>query len=413
MEAREHGPVKYRWVIVTVFGLMQLVAAFVGIGASSLTQAVADEWGITYTQCNLCLVASWGVVSMIVGIPAGDWADRVGFKLPSVVGAAIMAAALIGRAFAGAWNFFFGLTVIAAVGAALLRTSQGTMIRTWFPRSETGKATGLATALFSMGVSIGSFTHFRVQQAYGWSMVWLLMGIASAVSCVVGLLFTKNKPEIPPEPRKPIEQMGGRSESFFTKVGQVLNVPNRWLLLAQFAIGTGLGQILGLFAAGLGASGVDPSTVGTTVSLFNLIGIPSSYFVPAIAFEKKRGAATLGVTLVVSAVTYVTMFMIPVGPDTVWPAMLNTAIAGLFLAPTIAISMSLAFMQPNVTPANAGTMQAILSIVMGITSLTMSAVVGRLVDAGGPKTAAWAVAGILVVGGLVALFAIPEPQPDE
>lgn len=412
MNSQEYGPVKYRWVVVTVFGLLQMVAAFVGIGAASLTQAVADSWGIGYTQANLCLVASWGVVSMIVGIPAGDWADRVGYKLPSVVGGAIVAAALIGRAFVGTWALFFGLTIAAAVGAALQRTSQGTMIRTWFPREETGKATALATALFSMGVSIGSFTHFRVLEASGWSMVWLVMGIAAAVSTLVALLFAKNRPEIPPEPRKPVPQMEGQTENFFTKAKQVLNTPNCWLLLVQFAVGTGLGQILGLFAAGLGTAGVDPATTGTTVSLFNLVGIPSTYFIPTIGFQKKKGVLTLAGTLLLSAVTYVTMFMVPIGPDLVWPAMLNTAFAGLFLAPTIAISMSVAFMQPNVTPANAGTMQAILGIVMGVTSLVMSAVVGRLVDAGGPSTAAWVVGGILVVGGLIAAFIIPEPMPE-
>jgi MFS family permease len=409
MRKLQHSVYGYRWVNLAVFGLTGFGMGFSVMGPTALVGSVTEEWSVGFSDANLALVVLGGIFGTLLGLPAGRACDRFGYKLPSVIGATVTSVGLLLRGTAGSWQAFLLYNAIASLGASATMSGLGTLVQNWFPADEIGQANGLSMILAPLGGAVGMYAVFPLIESAGWSRMWLILGVVYAVPTVLGWIFYRERPDVPPSPSS---SRPARGEGFVQDLKQVMNRTNVLLQIVRIAF-TGLLSVAPALLPVLFVSrNIPPNTIGVVMGLFNLVGVPAMAVLPGLAFRAGRPKLAMAASLFVAALAFIAAFYAPISTSSIWIAVALSMLVGTALAVVGPISMSVGMMQPGVNAGNVGTLSGVASAVMGLGRLVLPPITGALVDNVGVTAGAWVLAIVVAVAGVVTVAFVPEVKPQ-
>jgi predicted MFS family arabinose efflux permease len=169
------------WVIsyvATVAAMMAIQAS--SLGFSPLIPFMKDAWRMSYTQVGT-FTGVYGLVALVMSVPAGVLAKRFGEKRILVWGLALAALGLAavgaatdypqGLAARTVWIFGYRLAFICVMTAVAVTV----------PANQRGKAMGLLGALTALATILGSGFSARMEAAFGWRLS--MVGFAALAVC--------------------------------------------------------------------------------------------------------------------------------------------------------------------------------------------------------------------------------------
>ncbi|SFC92600.1 MFS transporter [Massilia yuzhufengensis] len=199
MMADNAGPAlapQKRWMVyylATVVAMMALQMS--SLGFSPLLPAIQHEFEMSFSQMGL-FTGIYGLVALVVSVPAGILAKQYGEKRVLVVGMAILAAGLFGLSMAE--NYGQGLTARALwiFGYRLAFVCVMTAIALTAPSHLKGRAMGVLGACSALATVLGAPFCAGLAEAFGWRHAVMGFGGMTIVGLVVFSMFYHQRPEV-------------------------------------------------------------------------------------------------------------------------------------------------------------------------------------------------------------------------
>ena len=159
----------YNWFDVGP-ALVPIGAAF-GVGPA--------DWGL--------LVASFLVGAGLLQVPAGLLARRVGPRAVSLWGVGLLAVASVASAFSPTFVVLLALRLAAGFGAALFFSPAIGLVASLYPAGRRGLPVGVFTTAFSLGAALGVFGTSLLLPAIGWRSALLFGGALLGVLTLLAI----------------------------------------------------------------------------------------------------------------------------------------------------------------------------------------------------------------------------------
>jgi DHA1 family multidrug resistance protein-like MFS transporter len=211
-------------------------------------------------------VAAFGLARLATNVPAGYLADRVGRRLPLIVGPALTAVSMIGVANASSLELVIAWRVVAGISSALYLTAVLTYLSEISPVARRGSTYAYFYMSFSGGIAAGPAVGGVLAELHS---VWLPLVVVAVTSFVSAILAVTALPAWLGGGRVPSPPTGERwrpwSDRRFLAVG--------FVVLIAFATRNGSQQTVVPVAAV--ESGVSVGLIGLGFSLAAIMSAAS------------------------------------------------------------------------------------------------------------------------------------------
>ena len=225
----------YRWAILSVFALLNIVIEVHWVALAPVTTEAAAYYGVTPMSIGF-LSMIFMLVYIVVSIPASYIIDTYGIRTGIGVGAALIGAfGLLKGLYASNYAMVGFSQVGLAVAQPFILNAYTRMGAKWFPMKERATATGLAALSQYVGIIVAMAATPVLVHAYGIARMFFVYGVAAALAAVLFFLFFKEEPPTPPS-------LAGEEERFSVVKGlrHILQQKQMLLLLVLFFIGLGI-----------------------------------------------------------------------------------------------------------------------------------------------------------------------------
>jgi len=239
--ASTRKPLFYGWVIVASFVMMLVMQAGImysyGVFFKHLTADFGWSRAATSGVHSLFMLTHGGLA-----VYMGWLVDRVGpAKIMAFCGFAAGLGLVLSSRITALWQFYLTYGLIVGVGlSGHYATAMSTTAR-WFIKRR-----GLALGIVTSGIGLGTLILFPVVErfitAYGWSMAYLVLGIAAAAVTIPAALFLKRDPaqkQLRPYGEETTVQIPNASQAGHSReTGMALKAAARhkqlWMLFAVY-----------------------------------------------------------------------------------------------------------------------------------------------------------------------------------
>lgn len=156
-----------------------LVAFAVGVAGAMQVGRIAPSADIILRDLQVDLSTIGWLVSLItlasavLGLLAGHWVKRIGYKASLVIGALMMGAFAIVPALFPTVSILMSARVIEGLGYLIVVVAAPTLIAHKATTKDASFALALWGTFFTLGLSISAFAGGTLTQAFGWR-VWFL-----------------------------------------------------------------------------------------------------------------------------------------------------------------------------------------------------------------------------------------------
>ena len=182
-----------RWTIVGLCSVGMLIAY---VDRVNLSVALADADFKAFFRLTdqdrgvLNSAFFWSYV--LLAIPAGSLVDRFGTKYPCAIGFLLWSGVSAAAALAGsAWQLLT-IRVLLGVGESVISPAAMSWIRLHCAEDQRGLAVGVFLSATKFGPAIGTLLSAWLIAAYGWRLMFALLGVGSLVWLIPWLLLVKN-----------------------------------------------------------------------------------------------------------------------------------------------------------------------------------------------------------------------------
>jgi sugar phosphate permease len=150
------------------------------IGLPVLAPALRDAHSLSLVEVGVLLDTLW-IGTLLMLLPWGLLADRVGERLVLAAGLVGSGAALVGAGFAGGFGSLIFLIGLAGAAGASVNAASGRAVMQWFPAAERGFALGVRQT----AIPLGGLVSALVLPALALRSAFVFL----AGLCVAGALF--------------------------------------------------------------------------------------------------------------------------------------------------------------------------------------------------------------------------------
>ena len=225
----------YRWAVLSVFALLNVVIEIQWVALAPVTTEAAAYYQVTPMSIGF-LSMIFMLVYIVVSMPASYIIDTYGIRIGIGVGAALIGAFGLLKGLYASSYAMVGLSQVGlAVAQPFILNAYTRVGAKWFPMEERATATGLAALSQYAGIIVAMAATPLLVHAYGMDRMFLVYGIAAAAAAVLFFLFFKEAPPTPPSPEEE-EARFGVAEG----LRHILRQRQMLLLLALFFIGLGI-----------------------------------------------------------------------------------------------------------------------------------------------------------------------------
>jgi MFS family permease len=228
---------KYRWLLLSLAWALMCLTAYnnmmQNVRYDLLLPVAEGGLGLTRTQFYLCITAT-SLAPVVVNLPSGLLADRIGVKRVILYGAIVAVCAALLRLAATGFIDLFIYCVVMGVGLGTLSGNVPKLVGMWFPVRQ--MYLGVAALVTALG--LGPFLALATGAMWpSYFVGFLVMGLLLAVMCVVWAIWAKDRPKEYLEDGRAVVGVPVR-ESLLT----VIRSKHLWLILLAIALLTGVGD---------------------------------------------------------------------------------------------------------------------------------------------------------------------------
>jgi MFS family permease len=332
----------YRWVVLTVFMLINLIMQTLWITYAPITGLAADFYGVSDLQIGL-LSMTFMIAFVPLSIPVSWLIDTYGFRLAVSVGAVMMGVFGVTRGLAGAnYSLVLWSTVGIAAAQPFLLNAWTTVPAKWFALDERATAVGLITLANLVGTALGMVLTPILIESTSISSVQLMYGGVAAVLAVLFLLLAREKPATPPcEPGQEVRSL------MLDGLKHALKVRPFWFGLAVSFIGLGIfNGVTTWVEAMIRPRGFTPGDAGTLGALMIVGGVIGAVVIPALSDRQRKRQRYLYVALIG---TIPGLLGLTLAADA-WLLFTSAFVMGFFLVSALPIAMQYAAEITHPTP---------------------------------------------------------------
>jgi MFS family permease len=274
----------YRWAVLGVFALLNVVLQVHWVAFAPITSEAAGFYGVEPLRIAF-LAMLFLLVYLVVCLPASYVLDTFGLRVGIGVGAVLMAGS---AALKGFYGGNYTVIVIAQTGLAVAQpfilNAYTRLSSQWFPTSEHATATGLASLSQYVGFVVAMAVSPPLAHAYGIEGMLAVYGVATVVCVVAFFVVFREHPPTPPshfdeEPRLGV--MAG--------LKHIARQPQMLLLIYVFFIGIGVFNAVTTWIEEiLAPRGFTASQAGIAGAVMMVAGIVGALVVPPLSDRYRR-----------------------------------------------------------------------------------------------------------------------------
>lgn len=270
----------YRWAILFAFAATNALGAIVYVAFTPLSSEVINFFTPHPSLAEVSLLTLVNpLMFVILALPSGIIADKVGWKITVGIGTIIETIFIILRIFALDMGFMWLLIfqIGFSVGGPPVLASVQKMVVKWFPVKERTVASGLGILTTFLGIMIGTIMSPILYYNLGFGLQGALTidGILMVIAAIIFFAFARESPPKPP----------AVEEKVTVKFGGMLRTRGMWLMAGGFFTGFGIYfALLTLLASILPTIGILGSVnAGLVEGCMTLGGIAGCIAIPRIS----------------------------------------------------------------------------------------------------------------------------------
>jgi len=387
----------YRWVVLTVFMLTNLIIQTLWISYAPITGPAAAYYGVGDLQIGLLSMA-FMIAFVPLSIPVSWVIDTYGFRLAVSIGVVLMGVFGVMRGLAGAnYSLVLWSTVGIAVAQPFLLNAWTTVPAKWFAIEERATAVGLVTLANLVGTALGMVLTPILIESMPIPRVQLIYGAASAVLAALFLALAREKPATPPcAPGQEVRAL------MLDGLKHALKVRPFWFDLAISFIGLGIfNGITTWVEAMIRPRGFTPGDAGTLGALMIVGGVIGAVAIPSLSDRQRMRQRYLYVAFAGAIPGLVGLTF----AASAWLLFTSAFVMGFFLVSAMPIAMQYAAEITHPTPE--GTSNGLMQLV-GQGAVVFVYIMEALKTADGSFTPAL----LLAIGLLVVSLALVTQMKD-
>jgi len=387
----------YRWVVLTVFMLTNLIIQTLWISYAPITGPAAAYYGVGDLQIGLLSMA-FMIAFVPLSIPVSWVIDTYGFRLAVSIGVVLMGVFGVMRGLAGAnYSLVLWSTVGIAVAQPFLLNAWTTVPAKWFAIEERATAVGLVTLANLVGTALGMVLTPILIESMSIPGVQLIYGAASAVLAALFLAVAREKPATPPcAPGQEVRAL------MLDGLKHALKVRPFWFDLAISFIGLGIfNGITTWVEAMIRPRGFTPGDAGTLGALMIVGGVIGAVAIPSLSDRQRMRQRYLYVAFAGAIPGLVGLTF----AASAWLLFTSAFVMGFFLVSAMPIAMQYAAEITHPTPE--GTSNGLMQLV-GQGAVVFVYIMEALKTADGSFTPAL----LLAIGLLVVSLALVTQMKD-
>lgn len=254
--------------LLVICGSTVLVMAGQGV-VGPVLPIYADNFGVSTAVVGLTFT-SFGLARLLLNIPAGIWADKVGRRALLIGGPLLTAVGMIGSGLAPTIWTLLAWRLVAGAGSALYMT--GAQIYLIDIAAEGLRARYIATnqGALLVGVSVGPAVGGLLADAYGLRAPFLVVGAGALFTAAYGFLRLPETNRVDVEEEAPTAGEVGQARRDFARSPQFIAVG--LVTFAIFSIRSGFRQTL-VPLVGVDQFGFDTGDLGLIFTGLGLVGL--------------------------------------------------------------------------------------------------------------------------------------------
>jgi sugar phosphate permease len=186
----------YRWIILAVLTVIQTGASIAALSFGPLAPFLQEALNINRAQVGLCISFLY-LGSVLVSIPSGRLADRIGVRRMLLIGPTLMAFFFFAISQTPSYQTICLMVMGAGMGYGVINPSTAKAIIYWF--SATGRATaiGFKQAGVPAGAAIAAVLLPALALSYGLRTAICIVGIFVLVLTFLCYLLNRDFPTTP------------------------------------------------------------------------------------------------------------------------------------------------------------------------------------------------------------------------
>lgn len=195
MSMRPRGePRVYPGWLVVIGAFLVLMVGFGAINSyAAFAEAIAGEFGAGRASVSLIFALS-GASCFFVSALAGPLADRIGARVPALIGMVLVGLGLMLAGTAGSLiEIYAGYGLLVGLGTGFAYVPAMAAVQRWFVAYR-GLASGIAVSGIGVGTALVPAGAEALLRAGDWRLAFMLFGAVAAVTGVAGALMLRDRP---------------------------------------------------------------------------------------------------------------------------------------------------------------------------------------------------------------------------
>ena len=226
---------KYRWIVLFVFALLNIVMQMHWVSFASITSEAAAFYNVTPLSIGF-LSMLFMIVYIFISIPASFIIGTYGIKIGVGIGALLVGIFGIVK---GIYAQSYTMVVLSQIGLAIAQpfilNAYTSLSAKWFHIGERATATGIASLAQYLGIIIALAATPFLAHSYTIPRTMFIYGILSAVIALLFIILIKEEPLTPP-----CEEGLQMRYKAVEGLKHIVSLPQMWLVILLFFIGLGM-----------------------------------------------------------------------------------------------------------------------------------------------------------------------------
>ena len=192
----------YRWIILLLFVVSQLILSIGGFGWGPLAPFLKKAMSLNGTQIGL-ISSSFYLTASLSALPAGIAIDRYGVKTGVLSWIGITGIFLFVLSFVHNYAFFLIFVALSGIGYGMGNPVASKGLFMWFDLRTRGTAFGIRQAAVTVGGAVAGVLLVFISEKMGPSIAIRTVGVMIMIMFVVCLLLYRDPSALKDMPGKP------------------------------------------------------------------------------------------------------------------------------------------------------------------------------------------------------------------
>jgi NNP family nitrate/nitrite transporter-like MFS transporter len=187
--ANSHGMTSKKWIVsfvATLFGMMALQMS--SLGFAPVIPLIQRAFRMSYSQVGL-FTGLYGILALLLSVPAGLAAKRVGEKVVLISGVSVVALGLLLLSRAGDFEGALAGRIVWITGYRFAFVCVLTALAVTCPPSLRGRTMGILGAMSSLATVVGAPFVGSIAEALGWRNGILGFAGAAVLGALIVAMF--------------------------------------------------------------------------------------------------------------------------------------------------------------------------------------------------------------------------------